>query len=82
MDVLSIFHKIVVYRHFHSFNMATKTAAKGHVKIFIIVDSNDSFIYMQHSVKVSQQWAEWLWRYYLLDLYTFNIQESLKHAWH
>ena len=56
MDVLSFFlHDIVVYRHFHIFNMASKMAAKGHVTIFFIIDSNKSFIYKQHSVKVSQR---------------------------
>ena len=41
---------------FHIFNMASKMATKGHVTIFIIIGSNESFIqYLQHSVKVSQQ---------------------------
>ena len=40
---------------FHIFNMASKMAANGHVTIFIIVGSNESSIYMQNSVKVSQQ---------------------------
>ena len=35
--------------------MASEMAAKGHMTIFIIVGSNESFIYKQHSVKVSQQ---------------------------
>ena len=34
-------HKMVVYRHFHIFNMASKMAAKGHVTIFIINDSSE-----------------------------------------
>ena len=55
MDVLSFLHKIVVYSHFHIFNIASKMAANGHVSIFIIIDSNESFIYKHHSVKVSQQ---------------------------
>ena len=33
--------------------MASKMAANGHVTIFIIIGSNESFIYKQHSVKVS-----------------------------
>ena len=46
MDVLSIFEKIVVHRHFHIFNMASKMATNGHVTIFfIIIASNESFIY-------------------------------------
>ena len=45
MDVLYFLHKIVVYRHFHIFNMASKMATNGHVTIFIIIDSNESFIY-------------------------------------
>ena len=48
MDVLSFLHKIVVQRHFHVFNMASKIAANGHVIIIIIIiiiDSNESFIY-------------------------------------
>ena len=40
MDVLSIFAKIVVHRHFHIFNMASKMATNGHVTIFIIIASN------------------------------------------
>ena len=39
---------------FHIFNMASKMAANGHVTIFIIIGLKESFIYMQHSVKVSQ----------------------------
>ena len=35
-----LLHKIVVYRHFSYFNMASKMAAKGHVTVFIIVGSN------------------------------------------
>ena len=38
-------HRIVVYRHFHIFNMASKMAANGHVTIFIIIASNERFIY-------------------------------------
>ena len=55
MDVLSFLHKIVVYRHFFIFQYGFKMAAKGHVTIFIIIGSNECFIYKQHSVKVSQQ---------------------------
>ena len=29
-------HKIVVYRHFYIYNMASKMAANGHVTIFIL----------------------------------------------
>ena len=29
-------HKIVVYRHFSYFNMASNMAAKGHVTIFLL----------------------------------------------
>ena len=50
-----VLHKIAVYRHFNIFNMASKKATKGHMTIFIIIDSNESFIYQQHSVKVSKQ---------------------------
>ena len=35
--------------------MASKMTAIGHVTIFIIIGSNDSFIYEQHSVKVLRQ---------------------------
>ena len=45
MFYLFFFNKIVVYRHFSYFNMASKIAAKGHVTIFIIVGSND-FLYI------------------------------------
>ena len=45
MDVIFIFAKIVVHRHFHIFNMASKMAANGHVTIFIIIASTESFIY-------------------------------------
>ena len=38
-------HEIVVYRHFHIFNMDSKMAAKGHVTIFFIIGSIKSFIY-------------------------------------
>ena len=41
------FNKIVVYRHFSYFIMASKMAAKGHVTIFIIVGSND-FLYISN----------------------------------
>ena len=75
-------HKRVVCRHFHIFNMASKMAANGHLTIFIIIASNTSLIYKQHSIKVSQQYVEWFWRYPVLKPYTLNIQESLKHAWH
>ena len=67
---------------FHIFNMAFKLATKGHVTIFIIIGSNESCIYDQHSVKVSQRYVEWFWRYFVLNPYSLNIQESLKHAWH
>ena len=35
-----LLHNILVYRHFHIFNMASKIAAKGHVTIFFIIGSN------------------------------------------
>ena len=54
MDVLSILNEIVVLGIFHIFNMASEMAAKGHVTIFFIIGSNKSFMYKQHSVKVSQ----------------------------
>ena len=38
--------------------MASIMAAKGHVTNFFIIDLNKSFIYYQHSVKVSQWYAE------------------------
>ena len=38
-------HKIVVMGIFHIFKMASEMAAKGHVTIFIIIISNESFIY-------------------------------------
>ena len=38
-------HKIVDYRHFHIFNMASKMATKGHVTIIIIINTNENFIY-------------------------------------
>ena len=45
MDVLSFFlHKKVVYRHLSYFNMASKMAAEGHMKIFII-HLNECYIY-------------------------------------
>ena len=54
MDVLSFLHKIIVYRHFfHIYNMASKMATNGHVNILIIIGSNQSYIYSQHSAKVS-----------------------------
>ena len=53
MDVLSFLHKIFVYRHFHIFNMASKMVANGHVTIFIVIGSNESFTYKQRSVKIS-----------------------------
>ena len=34
-------------------------AAEGHVTIFFTIGSNESFIYLQNSVKVSQQNVEW-----------------------
>ena len=40
-----VLYEIVVYRHFHISNMASKIAAKGHVTIFFIIGSNKSFIY-------------------------------------
>ena len=55
MDVLSFLHKIMFIGIFFIFQHGFKMAAKGHVTIFIIIGSNDSFIYKQHSVKVSQQ---------------------------
>ena len=61
--------------------MAFKMAAKGHVTIFFIISSNKSFIYDQHSVKVSQQYVERFWRYSVLNPYTFDIQESLLRYW-
>ena len=45
MDVCYFLHIIVVNRYFHIFNMASKMAANGHVTIFIIIVSNESFIY-------------------------------------
>ena len=57
--------------------MASKMAATGHVTIIIVIGSNESFIYMQHPVKVSQQ-MEWFRRYSVLNPYTLNIQ--MKHA--
>ena len=41
-------HEIVVYRHFHIFNMASKMAAKGHVTIFLIIGLNNSFFYISN----------------------------------
>ena len=76
-------HKIVELRQFHFFNMASKIALKGHVAIFIIfIDLNEGNIYKQYSVKVSQQSVAWFLRYSVLNPYTLNIQESLKHAWY
>ena len=34
-------------------------AAEGHVTFFFTIGSNASFMYLQHSVKVSQQKVEW-----------------------
>ena len=48
-------HKKLFIGIFHISNMASEIAANGHVTIFIIIGSNERFIYMQHSVKVSQQ---------------------------
>ena len=42
MFYLFFLHKIVVYRHFSYFNMA----AKGHNTIFIVIGSNECFIYI------------------------------------
>ena len=36
------FDEIVVYMHFHIFNMTSKMAAKGHVTIFLTIGSNKS----------------------------------------
>ena len=48
--------KIVEFRQFQFFNMASKIAIKGHVAIFIIfIELNEGKIYKQYSVKVSQQ---------------------------
>ena len=55
MDVISFLHKMIVYGHFSYLNMASKMVAKGHVTIFIIISSNESFIVWLRSVKVSQQ---------------------------
>ena len=38
-------HKIVIYKHFSHCNMASKMSAKGHVTIYIIIGSNECFIY-------------------------------------
>ena len=56
--------------------------ANGHVTILFIINPNQSFIYWQHSVKVSKQYVKSFLRYSVLNPYTLNIQESLKHAWH
>ena len=60
--------------------MASEMAAKGHVNSFNYL--NKFFIHKQQSVKVSQKLVEWLWRYAVLNPYSLNIKESLKHAWH
>ena len=38
-------HKIVVYRNFLIFDMASKMATNGHATIFINIGSNESYIY-------------------------------------
>ena len=38
-------HQIVFIGIFHIFNKASKMVANGQVTIFIIIDSNESFIY-------------------------------------
>ena len=82
MDVLSFLHKIVVYRHFSYFQYGFQNGLQRSCDYFYYYGSNESFTYMQHSVKVSQQYIEWFWRYSVLNPYTLNIRESLKHAWH
>ena len=49
MHVLSIScMQYVFIGIFHIFNMASKMAAKGHVTMFFIIDSNKSVIYKRH----------------------------------
>ena len=61
MDILSFFlHKIVVYRHFYIFNMASKITAKGNVTIFIVIGSNKFYILTKFCESfISQQNVEW-----------------------
>ena len=54
MDIFFLCIKKLFIGIFHIFNIAYKMAAKGHVTIFISIRSNECFIYLQHSVKVSQ----------------------------
>ena len=46
MDVLSIFAKKWLFIGIlHIFNMASKMATKSHMTVFVIIGSNESFIY-------------------------------------
>ena len=58
-------------------------AAKAHVTIFLLLVQIKvlyicNILWKFHSVKLI--W--WFWRYSMVNPYTLNIQESLKHAWH
>ena len=48
-------HEIVVDRHFSYFRYGFENGRQRLHDHFIIIGSNESFIYKQHSVKVSQQ---------------------------
>ena len=53
-------------------------ATKGHVTIFIIIiSSNESFIYKQHSVKVSQQNVEGFYTYSVYPQYSEVLETCL-----
>ena len=62
MDVLSFCIKKVVYRHFFHISIRLpKWPPKDMRLFFIIIGSNECFIYKQHSVNGSQQFVEWFW---------------------
>ena len=73
-------HEIVFDRHFFIFSIWLPKWPPKSRDYSIIIGLNKNFIYKQHSVIVSHQYVEWFWRYSVLDPYTLNIQESLKHA--
>ena len=52
MDVLSFFlHKIVVYRQFSYLKKSFQNGRQRSRDYFIMINSSESFIYRQHSVK-------------------------------
>ena len=51
-------HEIVVYRHFSYFQYGFQNGRQRSRDYLFIIGSNKSFIYKQHSVKVSQGYVE------------------------